>query len=158
MSAWSQGPMFRTVKDYQMPAPSPDSVAGSEGRRVISRRSINDGFRRAAAVHWHRDEGPLATHSHRSASVGTVGKHLFFDNVLNRCRGFIRSPEIIAGNPCRNGSVYGNPAYEAFPCVHPSPIRVSVPLLLRPHVQDPGYLCPNNALTPSSSRSVYRPR
>jgi hypothetical protein len=53
--------MFRTVKDYQMPAPSPDSVAGSEGRRVITRRSINDGFRRAAAVHWHRDEGPLAT-------------------------------------------------------------------------------------------------
>src|ERR1700738_3594601 len=76
-----------------------------------------------------------STHSRRSASVGTVGKHLFFDSVLNRCRGFARSPEIIAGNPCRNGSVYGNPAYEAFPCVHPSPIRVSVPLLLRPQHQ-----------------------
>jgi hypothetical protein len=50
--------------------------------------------------------------------------------------------------------VYGNPAYEAFPCVHPSPIRVSVPLLLRPHVQDPGYLCPNNALMPTKG---FRP-
>ena len=40
--------MFRTVKDYQMPAPSPDSVAGSEGPRLISRRSINDRFRRMA--------------------------------------------------------------------------------------------------------------
>jgi hypothetical protein len=27
-----------------------------------------------------------STHSRRSASVGTVGKHLFFDSVLNRCR------------------------------------------------------------------------
>jgi hypothetical protein len=37
--------------------------------------------------------GPLPTTAARSASVGTVGKHLFFDNVLNRCRGFARSPE-----------------------------------------------------------------
>ena len=87
--------------------------------------------RRGSENHTDR-ERQKSTHSRRSASVGTVGKHLFFDSVLNRCRGFARSPEIIAGNPCRNGSVYGNPAYEAFPCVHPSPIRVSVPLLLRP--------------------------
>src|SRR5580693_957340 len=45
---------------------------------------------------------------------GNGGNHLFFDSILNPCRGFARSPEIIAGNPCRNGSVYGNPAYEAF--------------------------------------------
>jgi GNAT superfamily N-acetyltransferase len=26
--------------------------------------------------------------------------------------------------------VYGNPSYEAFPCVHPSPIRISVPRIV----------------------------
>jgi hypothetical protein len=51
--------MFRTVKDYQMPAPSPDSVAGSEGRRLISRRSINDRFRRKLPI-------PAAEMSERS--------------------------------------------------------------------------------------------
>ena len=98
-----------------------------------------EGLESALPRRWLiRPEGPESTHSRRSASVGTVGKHLFFDNVWNRCRGFTRSPEIIAGNPCRNGSVYGNPAYEAFLCVHPSPIRVSVPLLLRPHATSGG--------------------
>ena len=53
--------MFRTVKDYQMPAPSPDSVAGSEGPRLISRRSINDRFRRNLAVAVRSGEGPFTT-------------------------------------------------------------------------------------------------
>jgi hypothetical protein len=37
------------------------------------------GFRRNLAVGGGRDEGPESTHSRRSASVGTVGKHLFSD-------------------------------------------------------------------------------
>src|SRR5438309_1480896 len=69
---------------------------------------------RVAAVHWHWGEGPLATHSRRSAAVGTVGKHLISDSVPHPCRGRARSPEILAGNPWRNGLVYGNRAYEAF--------------------------------------------
>ena len=67
--------MFRTVKDYQMPAPSPDSVAGSEGRCLISRRSINDRFRRVTDGNYaiaNRQELPLSRHSQcaRPARLG----------------------------------------------------------------------------------------
>jgi hypothetical protein len=106
--------------------------------RRLEQGHANGWYRRVAAVHWHWGEGPLATHSRRSASVGTVGKHLISDSVPHPCRGRARSPEILAGNPCRNSLVCGNRAYEAFPYVHPCPIRVSVPLLLRPPVPQIG--------------------
>jgi hypothetical protein len=38
-------------------------------------------------------QGRVSTHSRRTASVGTVGKHLFFDSILNRCGGFRQKPE-----------------------------------------------------------------
>jgi hypothetical protein len=48
----------------------------------------------------HTDrEGPQTTHSRRSASVGTVGKHLFFDRVAAGTIATQDAPEIDAATP-----------------------------------------------------------